>query len=91
MARRDPEQVYCRRRFWITPAAQREKQMLTAIAFFFRPPLSRAVHRNALFSSTYLAKFFLTTFKRNNPARALRIAWLSGFLTLIQSREEPDR
>jgi len=47
--------------------------MLNAIAFFFRPPLSRAVHRNALFSSTYLAKFFLTTFKRNNPLRAARI------------------
>ena len=47
--------------------------MLNAIAFFFRPPLGRAVHRNALFSSAYLAKFFLTTFKRNNPARAARI------------------
>ncbi len=70
---RDREQVYCRRRFWITPAAQQENQMLNVIAFFFRPPLSRAVHRNALFSSAYLAKFFLTTFKRNNPARAAAI------------------
>lgn len=71
---RDREQVYCRRRFWITPEAQQREQMLNAITFFFRPPLSRgAVHRNALFSTVYLAKFFLTTFKRNNPARAFKI------------------
>jgi choline dehydrogenase-like flavoprotein len=70
---RDRDQVYCRRRFWITPEAQQENKMLNAIAFFFRPPLSRAVHRNALFSSAYLAKFFLTTLKRNRPGRALAI------------------
>ena len=54
-------------RFWVTPEAQRENKMLNIIAFFFRPPLGRAVHRNALFSTAYLAKFFLTTFRRNSP------------------------
>jgi choline dehydrogenase-like flavoprotein len=70
---RDREQVYCRRRFWITPEAQKKNEMLNAIAFFFRPPLGRAVHRNALFSSAYLAKFFLATFRRNRPAKAAAI------------------
>lgn len=70
---RDRDQVYCRRRFWPTPAAQEREHLLNAIAFFFRPPLSRAVHRNALFSSAYLAKFFLTTLKRNKPAKAMAI------------------
>jgi choline dehydrogenase-like flavoprotein len=70
---RDADSVYCRRRFWITPHGQQENRTLNVIAFFFRPPLSRAVHRNALFSSAYLAKFFLTTFKRNKPAGAISI------------------
>ncbi|HWF18363.1 MAG TPA: GMC family oxidoreductase, partial [Verrucomicrobiae bacterium] len=70
---RDREQVYCRRRFWITSGAQKKNEILNAIAFFFRPPLGRAVHRNALFSSAYLAKFFLTTFKRNSPSKAAAI------------------
>jgi choline dehydrogenase-like flavoprotein len=68
---RDQEQVYCRRRFWITPEAQRDNHILNAIAFFFRPPLGRAVHRNALFSSAYLAKLVWSAFRRNHPARAL--------------------
>jgi choline dehydrogenase-like flavoprotein len=70
---KDREGVYCRRRFWITPEAQKRNQMLNAIAFFFRPPLSHAVHRNALFSAAYLAKFFLSTFKRNSPGKAAAI------------------
>jgi choline dehydrogenase-like flavoprotein len=70
---RDPEQVYCRRRFWITPPAQEKNEMLNVISFFFRPPLDREMHRNALFSTTYLAKFLLTTFTRNSPNRAAAI------------------
>ncbi len=56
---RDREGVYCRRRFWITPRAQEENGIGNGIAFFFRPSLSEALHRDALFSATYLAKFFL--------------------------------
>ncbi|MDB6020911.1 MAG: hypothetical protein JWQ04_768 [Pedosphaera sp.] len=70
---RDHGQIYCRRRFWVTPAAQEKNRMLNSVAFFFRPALGRAVHRNPLFSSAYLAKFFLTTFRRNPPVRAAAI------------------
>lgn len=87
---RDKEQVYCRRRFWITPEAQKKNRMLNAIAFFFRPPLGRAVHRNALFSSAYLAKFFMTTFRRNSPGKAAAIirenrAALLGHMKIVAS------
>jgi choline dehydrogenase-like flavoprotein len=61
---RDEQGVYCRRRFWITPEAQRERRIGNAIGFFFRPPIAHAVHRNALFSATFLGKFFLGAFKR---------------------------
>jgi len=63
---KDSDGVYCRRRFWITPEAQRTGQIGNAITFFFRPSLSQSVHRNALFSATYLAKFLLGTLKRKN-------------------------
>ena len=56
---RDAEGVYCRRRFWITPEAQRARGIGNGIAYFFRPQLSEAKHRDALSSATYLAKFFL--------------------------------
>ncbi len=56
---RDREGVYCRRRFWITPRAQEQCGIGNGIAFFFRPSLGEALHRDALFSATYLAKFFL--------------------------------
>ena len=70
---RDREQVYCRRRFWITADAQRRNRLLNMIAFFHRPPLGGAVHRNALFSCAFLAKFLLATFGRNSPARAAAV------------------
>jgi choline dehydrogenase-like flavoprotein len=68
---RDRAGVYCRRRFWLTPEAQRARRAGNAIGFFFRPPFGSAVHRSALFSATYLGKFFLTTLKRYS----LREGW----------------
>ena len=53
---RDKDGVYCRRRFWVTPTAQKSGQIGNVIGFFFRPDIGHAVHRNALFSATYLAK-----------------------------------
>jgi choline dehydrogenase-like flavoprotein len=68
---KDADGVYVRRRFWITPQAQREQSIGNAITFFFRPSLSQSMHRNALFSATYLAKFILGTLKRRNPKAML--------------------
>ena len=47
---RDEEQVYCRHGvFGSRPRRSGRTRMLNVISFFFRPPLSRTVHRNALF------------------------------------------
>lgn len=59
---RDAEGVYCRRRMWITPEAQRRTQMGNAIAFFHRPPIEDVQHQSALFSATYLAKSYGSAF-----------------------------
>ena len=69
---RDREGVYCRRRFAITPEAQRGHRIGNGIGFFFRPPIAHAVHRNALFSATFLGKFFVSSFKRYGVGGGLR-------------------
>ena len=61
----DREQVYCRRRFWITPEAQRKNEMLNFIAYFFRPSLTDVTHRDALLSTIYLAKLLSTAVSRS--------------------------
>ena len=71
---RDAEGVYCRRRFWITPEAQRAEQMLNSIAFFFRPSLGASQDHSGLFSATYLAKFTLGALRRHGPARTITLA-----------------
>ena len=72
---RDPAGVYCRRRFWMTPVAQEKYAVGNAIGFFFRPPLGSAVHRDALFSATFLGKFLVGRLKRggwNGLLRAIK-------------------
>jgi choline dehydrogenase-like flavoprotein len=64
---RDAEGVYCRRRIWVTPEAQKRAQTANAVAFLYRPNISDAGHRSALFSSTYLAKAYVTAFRRRGP------------------------
>ncbi len=56
---RDRSGVYCRRRWWLTPKSQRDLHVGNAIAFFFRPGIGTAQHRDPLFSAVYLAKFLL--------------------------------
>lgn len=68
---RDAAGVYCRRRMWITPEAQRRVEMGNAIAFFHRPGIEDVGHRNGLFSATYLAKAYSSTFRRQGVRQAL--------------------
>jgi choline dehydrogenase-like flavoprotein len=69
---RDATGVYCRRRFWITPEAQRRRRMMNAVAFFFRPPILDVSNATGLLAATQLAKFSLSTLRRLGPARGLR-------------------
>lgn len=67
---KDPQGVYCRRRFWITPRAQREHKALNAIAYFVRPPLSDFQHRSALFSVIFMAKVVAKALRQGGVGRA---------------------
>jgi choline dehydrogenase-like flavoprotein len=69
---KDPEGVYCRRRFWLTPEAQKKHQTLNAIGFFFRTVSSGAEHRNALVSTVLLTKTLLGGAKKG-PRRFIQI------------------
>jgi choline dehydrogenase-like flavoprotein len=56
---RDLEGVYCRRRWWITEAAQREHRLLNTIFFLTRPD-DVSGHRDVLFSTRFVAKALLS-------------------------------
>jgi choline dehydrogenase-like flavoprotein len=66
---RDDAGVYFRRRFWLTEDGQRSNGVGNAIGYFFRPPadLDQAVHGDALFSATVLARYYLRLGKRYGP------------------------
>ena len=69
---RDAEGVYCRRRFWLTPDAQRSNRTGNAIAFFFRNVSGSSEHRNAMVSVVLLAKTLLGGAKKG-PKRLVEI------------------
>lgn len=61
---RDPEGVYCRRRFWMTAEAQQAHLTGNTIGFFFRGLSGSALHRDAVSSAVFLAKSLLRVAKR---------------------------
>jgi choline dehydrogenase-like flavoprotein len=52
----DPAGIYCRRRFWVTPEAQRKHGMLNVIGYPFRADPEDPSHHSAVLSSMLLAK-----------------------------------
>jgi choline dehydrogenase-like flavoprotein len=52
---RDPDGVYCRRRFWVTPEAQLEHRLLNTVFWLENPPMADASHGNSVMSLAYLA------------------------------------
>lgn len=52
---RDQSEVFCRRRWWITPEAQEKERIGNCIFFFFRPT-DHNLHRDAIFSVIFLVK-----------------------------------
>jgi choline dehydrogenase-like flavoprotein len=71
---RDPQGVYCRRRFRLSDAAQMYYRVGNAIGFFARPGTGAAVHRNAVTSSVHLAKAVIRAAKRGPVHMARELA-----------------
>jgi choline dehydrogenase-like flavoprotein len=68
---KDAAGVYCRRRFALTPQAQRTRQVGNAIATLHRPPISSAIHRDPLFSAVFLAKHYTHVARKGSPGAVL--------------------
>ncbi|MES2186490.1 MAG: GMC family oxidoreductase [Pseudomonadota bacterium] len=56
---RDDEGIYCRRRFALTPAAQRSLHTGNFVARLHHPRITDARHRTGILSLLYLAKFVI--------------------------------
>lgn len=69
---KDTEGVYCRRRFWLTPAAQEIHQVGNAVGFFFRNVSGASEHRNAMVSMIMLVKTVLGGAKKG-PKRLFEV------------------
>lgn len=52
---RDLNDIYCRRRFWISPEAQKENRLLNTVFWLENPPMADASHQNPILSLAYLA------------------------------------
>jgi hypothetical protein len=53
---RTPDGIYCRRRFWITPAVQRELGLLNVMFRLHHPPINDPAHGEPVLSAMYLVK-----------------------------------
>jgi choline dehydrogenase-like flavoprotein len=52
---RDRDGIYCRRRFWIDPVAQKEHHLLNTVLWLENPPMADVIHQNPILSLAYLA------------------------------------
>lgn len=69
---KDPQGVYCRRRFWLTEKAQEQHQTCNVVGFFFRNVSGSSEHRNAMVSMIMLIKTLLGGAKKG-PKRLYQI------------------
>jgi choline dehydrogenase-like flavoprotein len=83
---RDKEQVYCRRRWWVTDKFQKEKK-IGNIIFFLLHSQDQEGHRDVLFSITFLVKFFLSILKERSfkKAKEHKVAlWEHGKIVMYE-------
>lgn len=69
---KDQAGVYCRRRFWLTPEAQKKHQVSNVVGFFVRAVSGESEHRNAMVSLVLLVKTLLGGAKKG-PKRLFQI------------------
>ncbi|MVM35510.1 hypothetical protein GO755_36150 [Spirosoma sp. HMF4905] len=72
---RDPEGVYCRRRWWIPEEAQKAHKLLNSI-FFLYLSHSTEGHRDLLFSARFVSKGLLSIASQKSVRNAVRKARL---------------
>jgi choline dehydrogenase-like flavoprotein len=70
---RDSQGVYCRRRLWVTPEAQLRTGTANGIGLLHQQAVEAVDHRNALFSASFLAKSYITAFKRRSLGEAVQV------------------
>ena len=75
---KDKAGVYCRRRFALTPYAQKTRLVGNAIATLHRPPISSAIHRDPLFSAAFLAKHYSHVARQGSPGAVIAALRSSG-------------
>ena len=82
---RDPQGIYCRRYFWLSPEAQRREGLPGLILRPTHPSIVDPGHRNPVLSAMYLVKdLIVSEYARRltSTERAVRAAWAgnaSGF------------
>ena len=69
---KDAQAVYCRRRFWLTPEAQKAQKINNVVGFFFRSVTNTSEHRNAMVSVIMIVKTVIGGAKKG-PKRLLGI------------------
>jgi choline dehydrogenase-like flavoprotein len=68
---KDAAGVYCRRRFALTPYAQKNRRVGNGIATLHRPPISSALHRDPLFSAAFLVKHYTDVARQGSPGAVI--------------------
>lgn len=73
---RDLSGVYCRRRWWVTEEAQKQRKIGNAI-FFLHQANNQDGHRDVLFSIVFVAKFFISLLTEKSKT-LLKKKWLKS-------------
>lgn len=79
---RDSRGVYCRRRFWFTPAAQQRHKTGNVVGIFFRELSGSSLHRDAATSAVFIVKNLLRAW--SGEKGALRRLWRENGSTLSE-------
>ncbi|MBI3515456.1 MAG: GMC family oxidoreductase [Proteobacteria bacterium] len=81
-----PDGVYCRRRLWVTAAAQRQHGLLNTMFRLHHPPIADPTHRDPVLSAMYLVKD-LVLYEYSRKLRAARsLGHLLGHLRNVATR-----
>jgi choline dehydrogenase-like flavoprotein len=81
-----PDGVYCRRRFWIAPAVQRELGLLNIIFRLHHPPINDPAHRQPVLSAMYLVKDLLLYEYSRKMREGRSLAQLLGHLRNVATQ-----
>lgn len=84
----DPDEVYCRRRFWISEAAQRAHQILNTYFLLDRPLIGDPEHGSGLLSLTFFAKRLTQGKRQLTPGKGKYAIYWSHFKNVLAGSPE---